>query len=60
MQSLTKDDKQLFFDFMGGLLCWLPEERLTAGQIYYHTWLGNPGSEAILAAAESQDVASLS
>ncbi|OCL05752.1 kinase-like protein [Glonium stellatum] len=37
--SLAKDDKDQFLDFVQCLLCWLPEERLTAGQAYYHPWL---------------------
>jgi len=37
--SLTGGDKELFLDFLSSLLCWLPEERLTAAQAYHHSWL---------------------
>ena len=36
---LAGDDRDYFIDFIQCLLCWLPEERLTAGQAYYHPWL---------------------
>ncbi|TVY15297.1 Serine/threonine-protein kinase SRPK [Lachnellula arida] len=38
-KSLEGDDKDNFLSFVQCLLCWLPEERLTAGQAYYHPWL---------------------
>jgi serine/threonine-protein kinase SRPK3 len=37
--TLAKDDKEQFLNFVQCLLRWLPEERLTAGQAYYHPWL---------------------
>ncbi|KAF7863172.1 hypothetical protein EAF04_007255 [Stromatinia cepivora] len=43
LESLSKTlggtDKDLFLNFIQCLLCWLPEERLTAGQAYHHPWL---------------------
>ncbi|KAH8585940.1 kinase-like domain-containing protein [Bisporella sp. PMI_857] len=37
--NLAGNDRDQFLDFVRCLLCWLPEERLTAGQAYYHPWL---------------------
>ena len=37
--TLVGDDSDQFLDFVLCLLCWLPEERFTAGQAYYHPWL---------------------
>ena len=37
--TLAGDDRDQFLNFVQCLLCWLPEERLTAGQAYYHPWL---------------------
>ncbi|CZT52409.1 related to dis1-suppressing protein kinase dsk1 [Rhynchosporium secalis] len=34
--NLEGDDKDDFLDLLSGLLCWLPAERVTAGQAYYH------------------------
>jgi serine/threonine-protein kinase SRPK3 len=33
------DDRDQFLSFIQCLLAWLPEDRLTAGQAYYHPWL---------------------
>jgi hypothetical protein len=35
----------MFLNFLSGLLCWLPEERLTAEQIYCHLWLRGGGEK---------------
>jgi len=43
--SLTGEDKDLFLDLLSGLLCWLPEERLTAAQAYRHSWLRGDSEE---------------
>jgi serine/threonine protein kinase len=43
--SLTGEDKEMFLNFLSGLLCWLPEERLTAEQIYCHLWLRGGGEK---------------
>jgi len=37
--TLAEDDRDQFLDFVQCLLCWLPEQRLPAGQAYYHPWL---------------------
>ena len=37
--TLAGDERDQFINFVQCLLCWLPEERLTAGQAYYHPWL---------------------
>lgn len=37
--TLAGHDREQFLNFVRCLLCWLPEERLTAGQAYYHPWL---------------------
>ncbi|KAH7333297.1 kinase-like domain-containing protein, partial [Rhexocercosporidium sp. MPI-PUGE-AT-0058] len=37
--NLTGDDKDDFLDLLSGFLCWLLEERVTAGQAYYYCWL---------------------
>ncbi len=37
--TLEGEDKELFLNFLSGLLCWLPEERLTTLQAYCHVWL---------------------
>lgn len=37
--TLAGDERNQFVDFIQCLLCWLPEEHLTAGQAYYHPWL---------------------
>jgi serine/threonine-protein kinase SRPK3 len=37
--TVVGDDRDQFLNFVRCLLCWLPEERLTAGQAYYHPWL---------------------
>ena len=37
--ALAGDDKDHFLNFLQCLFCWRPEERLTAGQAYYHPWL---------------------
>ncbi|MCJ1402269.1 hypothetical protein MMC11_005489 [Xylographa trunciseda] len=34
--TVAGDDRDQFLDFIQCLLCWFPEERLTAGQAYYH------------------------
>lgn len=36
---LAGDDRDRFLDFVQRSLCWLPENRLTAGQAFYHPWL---------------------
>ncbi|KAH6723270.1 kinase-like protein [Leptodontidium sp. MPI-SDFR-AT-0119] len=46
--NLTGDDKDDFLDLLSGFLCWLPEERLTAGQAYYHCWLRGRSEEPIV------------
>ena len=38
-KSLAGEDRDNFLNFVQCLLCWLPEERLTAGQAYHHPWL---------------------
>ena len=43
--ALEGEDKELFLDLLSGLLCWLPEERLTASQAYCHVWLRGPCDE---------------
>ncbi|KAK0102305.1 hypothetical protein ONS95_005928 [Cadophora gregata] len=45
--NLTGDDKEEFLDLVSGFLCWEPEERLTAGQAYYHCWLRGKSDEPI-------------
>ncbi|KAL1892359.1 hypothetical protein Sste5346_007097 [Sporothrix stenoceras] len=37
--TLEGDQKALFVDFLECFLTWLPEERLTADQTYFHSWL---------------------
>lgn len=36
---LDGDDKELFLDLLAGLLHWLPEQRLSAAEVYFHPWL---------------------
>ena len=43
--TLEGEDKELFLDLLSGLLCWLPEERLTTLQAYCHVWLRGPSVE---------------
>lgn len=38
-QALTGDERDQFVSFVQRLLDWLPEERLTTGQLYNHPWL---------------------
>ncbi|KAK6211636.1 protein kinase [Colletotrichum tabaci] len=41
--NLAGDEGAAFIDFLESLLCWLPEDRLTPGQAYFHPWLrGGP------------------
>ena len=37
--TLEGEQKTLFVDFLECVLTWLPEERLTADQTYFHPWL---------------------
>ncbi|KAL1852453.1 hypothetical protein VTK73DRAFT_9214 [Phialemonium thermophilum] len=37
--TLEGEQKALFVDFLECCLAWLPEERLTADQTYFHSWL---------------------
>ena len=37
--TLEGEQKALFIDFLECFLTWLPEERLTADQTYFHSWL---------------------
>jgi len=46
--NLRGDDKEDFLDLLSGFLCWLPEERVTAGQAYYHCWLRGRSDEPIV------------
>ncbi len=43
--SLTGEDKEMYLDLLGGLLCWLPEERLTAEEACRHFWLRGGGGK---------------
>ena len=43
--SMTGEDKEFFLDLLSGLLCWLPEERVTAAQAFCHAWLRGGGEE---------------
>ena len=43
--SMTGEDKEFFLDLLSGLLCWLPEERVTAAQAFCHAWLRGGGDE---------------
>jgi serine/threonine-protein kinase SRPK3 len=47
VKNLGGDDKDDFLDLLSGFLCWLPEERVTAGQAYYHCWLRGRSDEPI-------------
>lgn len=38
-ENLEGNDQEIFFDFMKSMLCWLPEERLSARELLEHPWL---------------------
>ncbi|KAK4096811.1 kinase-like protein [Parathielavia hyrcaniae] len=42
---LTGQDKEMFLNFLSGLLHWLPEERLTTEQTCHHLWLRGGGEQ---------------
>lgn len=33
------EERDLFINFMSGLLCWLPEERLDSFKVFSHLWI---------------------
>lgn len=37
--TMEGEQKALFVDFLECFLTWMPEERLTADQAYFHPWL---------------------
>ncbi|KAK5169575.1 uncharacterized protein LTR77_005552 [Saxophila tyrrhenica] len=39
IQSLSGDSKTGFADFLSSMLCWLPDDRKTAGALLRHPWL---------------------
>lgn len=39
-ENLEGPQKELFLDFMRGMLQWVPEERKTAKELLQHPWLG--------------------
>lgn len=34
-----QEQRELAVDFVSGLLCWLPEERLDSFEVFSHLWL---------------------
>jgi len=36
---MKREEKELFLDFIGGFLKWLPEDRKTAEELRQHPWL---------------------
>lgn len=38
-ENLAGEEQKEFFDFLKSMLCWLPEERLSARQLLEHPWL---------------------
>lgn len=54
--SLTGVDKDNFVDLLSYLLCWRPEDRFAAGQVYFHPWLrGLPLEECLKLAKQNQE-----
>ncbi|KAG9498443.1 hypothetical protein J7337_009248 [Fusarium musae] len=37
--NLSGEDRDRFREFMAGLLTWLPEDRLSSAEAYFHPWL---------------------
>ncbi len=40
-ENLTGQEQKEFIDFLKSMLCWMPEERLSAKQLLEHPWLVN-------------------
>ena len=38
-ENLSGEEQQQFLDFIKSMLCWLPEERLSARELLEHPWL---------------------
>ena len=38
-ENLAGDEQKQFFDFVKSMICWLPEERLSAKELLQHPWL---------------------
>ncbi|KAF5644457.1 CMGC SRPK kinase [Fusarium sp. NRRL 52700] len=41
--NLSGEDRDQFLDFLAGVLTWLPEDRLTSAEPYFHPWLRRDG-----------------
>ncbi|PNY23939.1 Serine/threonine-protein kinase SRPK [Tolypocladium capitatum] len=42
--TLAGEDEGMFLNFIQCVLCWIPEERVTTLQAYFHPWLRGKGS----------------
>lgn len=38
-QNVPREDKEMFINFLECVLTWLPEDRLTSLEAYFHPWV---------------------
>lgn len=39
MHNVAGEDKEMFINFLECVLTWLPEDRLTSLEAYFHPWV---------------------